>query len=153
MPYQIQVRHLCNLLQIQGGDIDKVIEYLGDVEPDQDPRLRKRAQCAWNWVTEFAPEDFQFSLRDPAEAPLEMGEAEVKALRYLKGEVEGHMAGEDEKTFSTRVYDAAREAGLESSELFPAVYRALIGKEKGPRLVSFLYAIGPEKVAALLGRY
>jgi lysyl-tRNA synthetase class 1 len=153
MPYQIPIRHLCNLLQIQGGDIDKVIEYLGDVDPDQIIRLRKRAQCAWNWVTQFAPEDFQFSLRDPADEPLEMGEAEAKALRYLKAEVDNHMAREDEKTFSTRVYDAAREAGLESSELFPAVYRALIGKEKGPRLVSFLYAIGPEKVAALLGRY
>jgi len=153
MPYQIQIRHLCNLLQIQGGDIDKVIETLGDVAPDQVDKFRNRAECAWNWVKQFAPEDFQFALRDPNGDALEMNEAETTALRLLKESVDQFMDKEDEKTFSSRVYDAAREAGIESGELFPAVYRALIGKEKGPRLVSFLFAIGQEKVSALLGMF
>jgi len=153
MPYQMPIRHLCNLLQIHAGDADKVIEFLGDVAEDQIPRLKVRAACAWNWVTQFAPEDFRFALRKPEEGPLPMGEKEILALRHLAASVEGFMDKEDEKTFSTRVYAAAEETGLDSAELFPAVYRALIGLEKGPRLVSFLYAIGREKVCALLGQY
>ena len=152
-PYQIPIRHLCNLLQIQGGDIDKTIEGLGDVEPHQLLRLRQRARCAWNWVSRFAPEDFRFALGNPEDPPPAFGEGETKALHLLAKAVENFMDREDEKTFASRIYGAAEEAGLEAAEIFPLVYRVLIGKEKGPKLVSFLYAIGREKVTALLGRY
>ena len=154
MPYQIQIRHLCNLLQINEGDFDRVIEFLGDVEPDQIPRLKKRMKCAWNWVVNFAPEDFRFSLNAPGSVPVEMdSEGQRKALALLYKAVEEKMDSCDEKEFSTVVYDIAREVEIESAELFPAVYKALIGKEKGPRLISFLYTIGREKVAAILKVY
>ena len=153
MPYQIQIRHLCNLLQIQSGDVDKLIAYLGDVEPHQEARLRQRAECAWNWVKNFAPEDFQFALKeDDAEAE-KVSTAEAAALSMLCDEVAAKMDKLDEKEFSVSIYDAAQQNGLESGDFFPVVYRALIGKEKGPRLVSFLYAIGSEKVCKLLGKY
>ena len=56
MPYQVTggFRHLCNLLQINGGDIDAVIAVLPDVKPSQEKALRRRAKCAWYWITECA---------------------------------------------------------------------------------------------------
>lgn len=152
-PYQISIRHLCNLLQIQGGNIDKAIESLGDVEPHQVSRFKRRALCAWNWVSKFAPEDFRFALRNPEETPTVFGKKETTALHLLAKAAEDFMDGEDAKTFSSRIYGAAEEAGIKAAELFPVVYQVLIGKEKGPRLASFLYAIGKERVVALLGRY
>ncbi len=153
MPYQIQIRHLCNLLQIQSGDIDRLIEYLGDVKPEQEARLRQRAECAWNWVKNFAPEDFQFALKDDNAEAEKVSPAEAAALSMLCDEVAAKMDKLDEKEFSVSIYDAAQKNGLESGDFFPVVYRALIGKEKGPRLASFLYAIGSEKVCKLLGKY
>lgn len=153
MPYQIQIRHLCNLLQIHSGDIDGVIRFLGDVSPDQEPRLRHRARCAWNWVTQFAPEDFRFALRSAGEKEENLAPAETRALGMLAELVEEAMGCQSEKEFSTGLYDIVRECGLESADFFPVVYRALIGKEKGPRLVGFLHTIGKEKVLALLNPY
>ena len=67
MPYQITIRLLATLLQIYSGDVDAVIKSLGDVKPEQEERLRRRAACAWFWIQNSAPEcapDFCFSLRN-----------------------------------------------------------------------------------------
>ena len=153
MPYQIQIRHLCNLLQIHSGDIDAVIEYLGDVQDHQMERFGQRAGCAWFWVTTYAPDDFRFALRKPDDPPVELPDPQTRAVRLLCEAVSEHMDVMGEKDFSGKVYEIAEQCGLESKELFPAVYKALIGKEKGPRLVSFLYAIGRERVAEILSGY
>ena len=153
MPYQIQIRHLCNILQVFSGDVDGVISYLGDVEPDQVERLRQRAVCAWNWVKDFAPEDFQFALRTPEEGKVELDEKNTEAVRRLAGIIRESMDCLDEKEFGTRVYDMMKELELESADFFTAVYKALVSKEKGPRLISFLYTIGKERVLTLLDLY
>ena len=153
MPYQIQIRLLASLLQTYSGDVERVIKYLGDVQPEQINKLKAKAVCAWNWVKTFAPEDFRFSLKDESDALLNVTETEGKALKLLSEKVELHMDSLSEKEFSTHLYDVARELEIESGDFFPVVYKALIGKEKGPRLLSFLYIIGREKLVSLLGKY
>lgn len=153
MPYQIQIRHLCNLLQIQSGNIDRVIDNLGDVRESQRDRLVCRARCAWNWVKNFAPEDFCFDVKTPDSPKADVSEAQASALRMLAEAVRSKMDIMPEREFSASVYEAAEANGLESADFFPAVYRALIGKDKGPRLVSFLYSIGSERVYSLLSAY
>ena len=153
MPYQIQIRHLCNLLQIQSGDIEKVIENLGDVTDAQKPKLVKRAECAWNWVKEFAPEDFRFEIKSPDSPLAAVTDAQAAAMVMIAEAVKEKMDSMEEREFSTNVYAAAEEYGLESADLFPAIYQALIGKDKGPRLVSFLYSIGSERVYSILSKY
>ena len=153
MPYQIQIRHLCNLLQIQDGDIDKVIENLGDVADSQKPKLVKRAECAWNWVRNYAPEDFRFEIKSPEDPQAEVNDSEAQALAMLAESVKEKMDSMEEKEFSVNVYAAAEAYGLDSAAFFPAVYQALIGRDKGPRLVSFLYSIGSERVYSLLAPY
>jgi len=153
MPYQIQIRLLSTLLQTFSGDVDRVIEYLGDVKPEQIDKLKAKAVCAWNWVKNFAPDDFQFSLGNESTSPIEVSEVEGKALTLLAKKVDQFMDSCDEKEFSTHLYDVARELEIESGDFFPVVYKALIGKEKGPRLISFLYIIGKQKLLTLLGKY
>ena len=51
------------------------------------------------------------------------------------------------------MYDVMHEHSLESAEFFTAVYQALIGKDKGPRLLNFLHVVGRETVSGLLGLY
>jgi lysyl-tRNA synthetase class 1 len=151
MPLQIPFRHLCNLLQIHSGDVEAVLDQF-DLDDEQRRRLRVRAQCGWNWITRFAPEDFRFRLQSAEDPQAELSEAEAAAMRGLLEVVE-RLDAYDEKSLGQAIYDVAREAGIEPKELFGAAYRVLIGKEKGPRLAGFIVTVGKERVAEILRRY
>lgn len=150
IPYQMPLRHLCNLLQINSGNIDSVISGIEDITKEQIPRFKQRAVCAWNWITNYAPEDFRFSLAD---APDTSGfsDAEKKALQGLKSAVET-LENYDEKTLAERIYEIAAETGIEPKDFFRVVYLALTGKEKGPRLAGFIMIVGKERILSILNK-
>ena len=159
-PYQIPFRHLCNLIQIADGDIDKTIADLTandrEIKPDQIPALKTRAQCAKYWIENCAPEDFRFRLKGEAHQEGESGsrslsDAEKNAVRILRDDVICKIEGfADDKECSAAVYAAAEKAGIESKALFGAAYQALIGKEQGPRLASFLRSIDKDRLLSIL---
>ncbi|MBN2617536.1 MAG: lysine--tRNA ligase [Spirochaetales bacterium] len=153
MPYQIPLRQLTTLLSIHDGDIDKVIDALGDVEDHQIGRLRRRCECAINWARDFAPEDFKFTINNGTEDLYDVNETERKILKLLAATVEESIDTLTEKEFGVKVYDIAREVGVDSGEMFPLIYKVLINKDKGPRIVSFLCTIGKEKLLKVLNRY
>lgn len=151
--YQIPFRHLCNLLQINSGDIEAVIKGLPDVKPAQVDRLRTRAECAWNWITDGgAPEEFKFALRTDG-SKAELSEPETKAIKTIRDSLLPKMDEMDEKTFSTALYDAAKECGLEPKQMFVAVYQALVSKDQGPRLAGFMKTIGKERLEKIFKDY
>lgn len=153
LPYQIPIRHLCNLLQIFNGKIEGVIAYLGNVSDDQKERFTTKATCAWNWIRNYAPEDFQFALQEIGTLVEGLTETQKEVLRQTAKLAQEKMDSTDEKTFGSAVYDILQSLNIESAEFFPIVYKALIGKEKGPRLINFLYTIGSKKVYELLSQY
>ena len=51
------------------------------------------------------------------------------------------------------VYAVAQECGIEPKALFNAMYQALIGKDQGPRLASFMKIIGKSRLEAILSVY
>lgn len=152
MPYQVPLRHLCNLLQIHGGDTEAVIALFDDLKDSQRDRLEVRARCAWNWITQFSPEDFRFSLQEENDPAVVLEENELKALSLLYKEVE-KLDSHTEKTIGEAIYKIAEECSLQPKDLFTVVYRVLIGKEKGPRLAGFMMIVGKEKLSAILNRY
>lgn len=156
MPYQITFRMLTTLLQTYSGDINAVLKSLSDLKPEQEERLRRRAECAWFWIKHSAPDcapEFCFSLRSDG-SKAELSGDVLKAVRRVRDEVVPRL-----ETFSTdkecqqAMYDIATELGLEAKALFAALYDALIAKDQGPRLGGFLRIIGKEKLLALLGEY
>ncbi len=150
--YQVPFRHLCNFLQIHSGNIERVISSFADIRPEQVERMRVRCRCAWNWIRDFSPEDFRFSLETPESPLVDVGEAGVRGIRAMVGEVKAWDAT-DEKDLSERIYRAAETAGIEPADLFTSVYKALIHKEKGPKLAMFIKTVGREKILEILGRY
>lgn len=150
--YQVPFRHLCNLLQINSGDIEAVISSLPNVLDDQVERLRTRCKCAWAWITTFAPEDFRFSVATADSALVDLSDEEARAVRALAGRLQ-LWDGSDETILAQSVYDAATDAGVQTSVLFTAVYRVLIGKDKGPKLAPFIAILGRERVLEILSRY
>lgn len=158
MPYQLTggFRHLCNLLQINGGDIDKVIATIGDIKPSQEKAFRTRAKCAWFWITECAPEEFRFALKDPAAADyrkVDLAPAELAAVQGICKDVLPVMDGLEDKALAEKVYEVAGNCGIETKQLFTAVYQVLIGKDQGPRLANFMRIIGRERLEKILKTY
>jgi lysyl-tRNA synthetase class 1 len=169
MPYQIPFRHLCNLIQIADGDIDKTVADLqksaaGNAGPtdDQLPGLLARCRRAKYWVEECAPEEFRFRLRKPggaddsgaASGETAFSKKELAGIRLLRDKVVARI-GEftDDKACAQAVYQAAEEAGLEGKELFRAAYQALIGKDQGPRLANFIRSIEQNRLMEILAGY
>ena len=156
MPYQITFRMLTTLLQIYSGDIDKVISSLGDVKPEQEERLRRRAACAWFWIQNSAPscaEEFCFALRtDGSKADLQ-GDL-LTAVKRVRDEVVPKIdTFQIDKECQQAMYDIATEMGIEPKALFTAMYNALINKDQGPRLGNFMRIIGKEKLTEILKVY
>jgi lysyl-tRNA synthetase class 1 len=169
-PYQVPFRHLCNLIQIADGDIDKTIANLPVEGPgtEQIPALYARAVCAKYWVENCAPEEFRFRLKsgssgggdsspgsaDNASDRARFSEAERGALRLLRDDVVSRIETfSDDKSCAEAIYAAAEKAGLEGKALFRAAYQALIGKEQGPRLANFLRSIEKKRLLESLGSY
>lgn len=156
MPYQITFRMLTTLLQIYSGDIDKVISSLGDVKPEQEERLRRRAACAWFWIQNSAPscaEEFCFALRtDGSKADLQ-GDL-LTAVKRVRDEVVPKIdTFQIDKECQQAMYDIATEMGIEPKALFTAMYNALINKDQGPRLGNFMRIIGKDQLASILSVY
>ncbi len=154
MPYQITFRMLTTLLQTYSGDIDAVIKSLGNVKPDQEERLRRRAACAWFWIQRSAPDcapDFCFALRDDGSKP-QLSDELLTAVRRVRDEVVPKLDTFTlDKECQQAIYDVATSMGMESKALFGALYQTLIAKDQGPRLGSFLRIIGKEKLQKILG--
>ena len=170
VPVQVPFRHLCNLIQIADGDIDKALTALagerseggtapslaaGQLSAEQVSALRSRAVCAKFWAENYAPEDFRFKLRSAGEEiPAELNDAEKEAVRSLRDNVISCIdTFTDDKTCSQAIYKVAEEQAMEGKVLFRAAYLALIGKEQGPRLASFLRTIDKERLLGILSKY
>jgi lysyl-tRNA synthetase class 1 len=156
MPCQVPFRHLCNLIQIAGGDIEKALDALkardfpGGLDSGSERRLRERCRCAKYWAEECAPEEFRFRLRSAGERA-ELSEAERAGVRALRDTVVRRIetfAGD--KPCAEAIYGAAETTGLDGKALFRAAYQALIGKDQGPRLASFLRSIEKERLLKIL---
>jgi lysyl-tRNA synthetase class 1 len=156
-PLQVPFRHLCNLIQIADGDIDKALAGLAPdgLKAEQLAPLRARGECAKYWAEECAPEEFRFRLKPAGAAPAGgLSAEERKAVRELRDRV---IAGidqfGDDKACAEAIYKTAEDTGLEGKALFRAAYQALIGKDQGPRLANFLRSIDKDRLLQILDQY
>ncbi|MDR0876883.1 MAG: lysine--tRNA ligase [Treponema sp.] len=164
MPYQVPFRHLCNLIQIADGDIEKTIASLeksslangqaSALKPEQIPALKQRAACAKYWVEECAPEEFRFALNTAGVVSPLLNDNEKAAVKRLRDTVIGRIDEfADDKSCAEAIYKAAEDSGLDGKALFRASYQALIGKDQGPRLANFLRSIDKDRLLGILADY
>jgi len=158
-PYQVPFRHLCNLIQIADGDIEKTLSEISandcNLKKEQIPALKTRSERAKYWIDNCAPEDFRFRLQpEGTSARSSFSETEKTAVRLLRDDVICKIETfSDDKTCSTAIYAVAEKAGIDGKALFTAAYQALIGKDQGPRLASFLRAIDKQRLLGILKNF
>ena len=156
-PLQLPFRTLCNYLMISAGDIDAALARFPDFDAaahsDQLGRLQLRAECAWRWITTYAPEDFRFELNDPGAPPIDLAPAERVAMEGMFQRVVVELDRLDESQIGELIYKITDDAGVDRKRFFAVMYLALIGKERGPRLSGFLLTIGRKRAEAILSSY
>ena len=145
-PFAMPLRHLCNLLQIYDGNWEAVAQFL-QIPPNHShnwQRLEIWAACAWNWVQEYAPQEFRFRLRKPGE-PLHPDFKPTKAfadfLPKLRECLKQQLSQLEGSNLSASFYDVLNQMELESKDIFPQVYQMLICRPDGPRLIGFIEVI------------
>jgi lysyl-tRNA synthetase class 1 len=113
-------------------------------------------------VENCAPEEFRFKLRPaggeetlPPEEQAKLrplSDSEKNSVRILRDDVIKLIENfHDDKSCAEAIYAAAAKAEVDGKVLFAAAYQALIGKDQGPRLASFLRVIDKERLLSILG--
>lgn len=151
-PPQFPFRHLCNVLQIFEGSLDKAeAHYAPMFRGDHNrARFRSRASRAWRWISDFAPEELKFKLRGEESPTVKSQFPPLLSDVVLLLEGPGKTA--TEQYLGETLRELAKKHGVEGKAFFQDIYKVLIDKPHGPKLASFLQAIGPERAARLLRR-
>ena len=135
----VPFKHLVNVVQMANFDFSQVLEILkrGGYEILDEDAVRDRVEYAKRWLEEFAPAEMKFSLKHalPAEAG-SLSTAQKEFLARVASRLEPDMnAG----AIHAMVYSAAGEGNsLKPAEAFQALYLALLGTVRGPRIGWFL---------------
>jgi len=128
-------------------------ERIGEKYPDH--ILRQRLVKSQNWIDKFAPES-KINVRSEPNKDYykKMTKEEKEQLNKFRNEFEKHWDLEDLTTF---VYGIPKRPEMSEDEkktsqrkFFKNVYEMLIDAETGPRLPTFLLALGKERVKGLL---
>ncbi|MFT4243871.1 MAG: lysine--tRNA ligase [Candidatus Woesearchaeota archaeon] len=135
LPIQPSFRHLTVLAQTHNFEFDKVEAYYKEeLKTDFDKRrLQERFECAKNWLENYAPDEFVFSVVRELST---MTSEEEKAMRYLKKVLEESQSLDKLISYFKSVKETT---GMEMKDFFKNSYMILIGKEKGPKLSSFVF--------------
>ncbi|HMC82879.1 MAG TPA: lysine--tRNA ligase [Candidatus Polarisedimenticolia bacterium] len=143
----IPFKHLVNVVQMANFDFGQVKEILarGGYAVTDEEALRGRARYAKHWLEEFAPPEMKFTLQ-PA-LPPEASRLTPEQKRFLAEAAERLQPGMPADLIHQTVYGLAGELPpLKPAEAFQAIYLALLGAQRGPRVGWFLAFLDHEFV-------
>ena len=146
---QVPYRHFVSIVQMaeEWPDMLKVLgraESIESFSPEDEDDLKHRAGTARFWVSNFAPDMVKFSIAKQL-PDVELDADMIKMLEELsKLFAEIEWSGE---ALHNVFYDASEATGLPAKKAFTAIYRILLGKDRGPRLGFFLSSLEREFVA------
>jgi len=89
------------------------------------------------WLKKWAPEEIKFELKDRFNIE-DFNDEEKQYLRSLADKIASAPEGADGEWFHKAIYEVKENMNLQPSQVFKPLYRAIIGKEAGPRAGWFL---------------
>lgn len=120
--------------------------------PNMEEKIREEGFTEWAkyakiWIEKFAPEEYKFTVQE--EMPKETNLTE-KQKELLRKTAELITETNDPTQLQTKIYEIGKSLELSSGEAFAAFYKALIGKDHGPRLAWLLLSLDPQFVKTRL---
>jgi lysyl-tRNA synthetase class 1 len=96
--------------------------------------LKERVQYALNWVEDFEEDTY---------TSINLDSLQKKAVSSIIDELR---ASENEDEFQSVIFNVARSLDIKPRELFPIVYKILIGRPQGPRFGPYVALVGKDQV-------
>ena len=138
--WKIPFRHMVTIVQI-AHDFDGVLEVLrrsGYDVSDLDA-IGQRSLNARNWLSKFAPHSVKFKVQETLPVGVKkLSQKQKLALGILADKIGRKKTAEE---LHDEIYKIAEEVGIDPSDVFKAVYVALLGKSSGPRAGWFLVSL------------
>jgi lysyl-tRNA synthetase class 1 len=145
-------RPLSLILQIYDGDLTRALahyESAGEIETDAErARFRERAERVWNWILDFAPEEFHYRIRETPSATALDGEPRDVLGRLVAVLEENREISEAE--LIPHLKTLCDGTSLTPQDFYPYAYELLIARPKGPKLTTLLTTMGTERALPLL---
>lgn len=116
---------------------------------DKTDGITQKIKLASNWADDNAVQDekFEVQLTDAQrKAVLEL----VQAIRPFAGTPD---TSENAKVLQSKVFDIARNNGMEPKEFFTLLYRMFLNAERGPRIGNYFLDLGIDRATGVLQRY
>lgn len=111
-------------------------EHAETVEKEQDI-IKQELRFIDNWLEQWAPEDVKFELQEAVDAS-DFNETQKLFMKQLADKINTAPKDADGDWFHKAIYGFKDSTGLAPKELFETLYKALIGKNSGPRAGWFL---------------
>lgn len=138
----IPFTHLVASYQATLKNPEKTIEVIARTEHQDTAEMQKdiilnELNFIDNWLDKWAPEDVKFDLKDQVNEA-DFSEAEKEYLKELAEKIESAPEDADGEWFHKAIYDFKDSVDLPPKQLFQTLYKAIIGKDSGPRAGWFL---------------
>lgn len=139
---RVPFSHLVASYQASLKDADKTLAVIkrteyAQVAEEEASIIREELRFIDEWLRLRAPEEVKFSLAQQV-VPADFTESEKTFLQALGEKVAIAPADADGTYFHEAIYGLKDGMGMAPKELFTTLYRALIGKNSGPRAGWFL---------------
>ena len=138
--WRIPFRHMVTIVQI-AQDFDQVLEVLrrSGYEVSDLGVIRQRSINARNWLSKFAPPSVKFKVQKTLPVGVKkLSQKQRFALGVLADEIRSKKTAEE---LHNEIYEIAEEVSIDSSDVFKAIYVAILGKSSGPRAGWFLVSL------------
>lgn len=113
-------------------------EQLGGMDHQWEGRLKVKVECVRAWVKEYAPDEYVFAIQEHL-PPVELDPKEKDLLGRLSTSLT-ETEWTAEKLHST-IHETGKSLGLEAAQTFGALYKVILGKQRGPRMGYFLQSM------------
>ncbi len=147
-PVGVPFKHLVLVAQIAQFDVERTLGILlknGYQGLDREA-VAQRVQMARVWIERFAPEEQKVEV--PRELPDAARELPADQKQFLAKFAAAIRTLTDGEAIHNAVFGCAQTAdGIGSKRAFEAIYKALLGRERGPRAGAFIAFLGPAWVA------
>ncbi len=157
----ISFRQLSSLGQVAQNDLKELKRILKEIKIEiknserQRTKLKERLNKTINWINEFMPELKINLLKNPnKDYYYNLSDEEKSHINRLVQEIDNCWNIEE---LTKLIYEIPKKPNFNDQEkkevqkyFFKNVYNLLIGEDKGPRLATFLIAIGKERVKKIL---
>jgi lysyl-tRNA synthetase class 1 len=140
--YCVEIINLCN------HDIEKAWKKIKEFKKVKDKkRWISVLERASFWVKNYATDKHKVELlKKPPKIKIEKNQKKV--IEILINDLKSKKWKEEE--LYGRIFDICRESEIKPGKLFSILYQLLIGRKYGPRLATFILAVGQEKIIKIL---